>query len=83
MLCCSQEEPRAIKKTLTLGYNLLNLGQVDNMKLGTITVSTIFRAVGSVTKSGSSASHTALEREGLEVDGTTRRTALAICEVSL
>ena len=41
-----------IKKTLTLGYNLLNLGQVDNMKLGTITVSTIFRPVASVTRSG-------------------------------
>ena len=40
------------QKNLTLGYNLLNVGQVDNNKLGNIAVTVIYRPVASVGKSG-------------------------------
>ncbi len=41
-----------INRDLTLGYNLLNVGQVDNFKLGSIQVTAIFRPVASARKSG-------------------------------
>ena len=41
-----------IRRTLTLGYNLVNVGQVENNNLGTVTVSAIFRPVPDVAASG-------------------------------
>ncbi|ELT88133.1 hypothetical protein CAPTEDRAFT_221179 [Capitella teleta] len=50
-LLLSQDEPSVIKKSLTLGYNRPNVGQVDNIKLGSIIVSAVFRPVPAVLKS--------------------------------
>ena len=59
-----QDEPSVIRKSLTLGYNLLNVGQVDNQKLGTVTVSVVFRPVPSVAKSGMGANSVSLSKGG-------------------
>ena len=47
-----QKEPSVIRRSLTLGYNLLNVGQVENNNLGSVTVSVIFRPVPEVAQSG-------------------------------
>ena len=47
-----KDEPAVHHRTLTLGYNVLNVGQVDNNKLGSICVTVIFRPVPAVAKSG-------------------------------
>ena len=42
-----------MKKNLTLGYNVVNQGQIDNCQLGSICVSVIFRPVPEISiKSG-------------------------------
>ena len=43
-----QNEPSVIRRSLTLGYNLVNVGQVENNSLGCVTVSVIFRPVTEV-----------------------------------